>query len=113
MSWKCHVASSTNSRYDRNLGRYVLTALGLYLEFSENIIIGGDGPFKGCSETMLDAITYDFKPLTDRKFKPEESFIKVYANECLESRGTITSTCRIRRILDAKYKNNDLNQLMD
>ena len=30
------------------LGRYLITALGLDIKFSENIILGGDGPFKGC-----------------------------------------------------------------
>ena len=47
VTWKCHVAKSTNIRYDMILGRYLLTALGLDLKFSENVILGGDGPFKG------------------------------------------------------------------
>ena len=57
------------------LGRYLLTALGLDLKLYENIILGGDGTFKGCSVPMLDVSTYDFKPLTKNKVKPEESFI--------------------------------------
>ena len=31
---KCHIAKSTNSRYDMILGIYLLTALVLYLKFS-------------------------------------------------------------------------------
>ena len=95
------------------LGRDLLTALGLDLKFSENIILGGDRPFKGCSVSMVDFITYDFKPLTDNKVKPEESFINAYFNECPKSEDTISSTCRIHRILDVKYENYGLNQVMD
>ena len=46
------------------LGRYILTALGLDLKFYKHIIIGGDGPYKGCSEPMADLTDYDYKPLT-------------------------------------------------
>ena len=62
VTWKCHISKSTNSRYDMILGRDLLTNLGLDLKFSENIILGGDGPFKGCSTPMVDASTYYFKP---------------------------------------------------
>ena len=41
MTWKCHVNESTNGIYSMILGRDLLTALGLYLKLSENIIIGG------------------------------------------------------------------------
>ena len=94
------------------LGRYLLTALLLGLKFSENIILRGDGPCKGFSATMVDVITYDFKTLTVNKVKPEESFINVCVDKCLESKVTITSARRIRRILDVKYKNADLNKVM-
>ena len=72
------------------LGRYLLAALGLDNKFSENIILGGDGLFKGCSEPMVYFSTYDFKPLTENKVKPKESFINVYVNECLNSEGKIS-----------------------
>ena len=68
VTWKCHVAKSTNSRYGMILGRYLLATLGLYLKFSENIILGDDGPLKGCSAPMVDVITYGFKPLTENKY---------------------------------------------
>ena len=45
--------------------------------------------------------------------KPEESFINSYVNKCLESNIKIISTCRLRRILDAKYEKADLNKVMD
>ena len=49
VTWECHVAKSTNSRYDMILDIYLLTALGLDLKFSEKIILGSDGQFKGWS----------------------------------------------------------------
>ena len=94
------------------LGRGLLTALGLDLKFSENIILGGDGPFKSCSAPMVYVSTYEFKPLTDNKVKPEESFINVYTDKYLESEGKISSTRRIRRILDARYEKDDLNKVV-
>ena len=39
VTWKYHVSRSTNSRYDMILGRYLLTALVLYIKFSKNIIL--------------------------------------------------------------------------
>ena len=110
---KFHVDKATNSRYNMILGRDLLTALGSDLKLSENIILGGDGPFKGCSAHMVDASTYDFKPLTNNKVKPGESFINGYVDNCLNSEGTINSTRRIRRILDSNYEKDDLNKVMD
>ena len=94
------------------IGRDLHNTMVLYLKFSENVIICGDGPYKGCSAPMVDIRNYYFKPLTDKKVKPEESFINSYVDECLESEGTISSTRRIRRILDAKYRKAALNQVM-
>ena len=42
VTWKCHIDESTNGGYDMILGRDLLTALGMYLKFSDNIIIGGE-----------------------------------------------------------------------
>ena len=95
------------------LGRDLFTALGLDLNFSENIILRGDGPLKGCSAPMVDVRIYGFKLLTDNKVKPEEYFINTYIDECLEYQVTINSTRRICRILDAKYEKADLNKVMD
>ena len=57
------------------LGRDLLTVLGLYLKFSENVIRGGEGPYKGCSAPMVDVNNYYFNIVTAKTFKPEESFI--------------------------------------
>ena len=54
--WKCHVNDSTNGRYDMILGRDLITTLGLDLKFSEKVIIGGGGPYGGCSTPMVDVI---------------------------------------------------------
>ena len=53
------------------LGRDILTTLGLNLKFSENVIIGGEGPLKGCSSHMVDVSNYYFKSITDKTVKPE------------------------------------------
>ena len=63
------------------LGRYLPTALGLDLKFSENVIIGGEGPYKGYSTPMVDVSNYDFKSITDKTDKLEESFINSYVDE--------------------------------
>ena len=69
--WKCHVDKSTNSIYNMILGRDILTTLGLDLKFSDNVIIGGKGPYKGFSSHMVDISNYEFKSLTDKTVKPE------------------------------------------
>ena len=83
------------------------------IKFYENIVLGGDGKFKGCSVPMVDVIAYDFKSLIANKVKPEESFINAYIDECLESVSTFNSTRIICRILDVKYKKADLNKVVD
>ena len=62
---------------------------------------------------MVDVSTYEFQPLTEDRVKLEEPFINFYVDKSLEYEGTISSTYRICRILDAKYKKDDLNQVMD
>ena len=71
VTWKCHIAKSKNSMYDMILGRYLLTTLGLDIKLSENIILGGNGTFKGCSAPMVYFSTHNFKPLIENKVKPE------------------------------------------
>ena len=61
---KCQVDDSIESRYYMILGRDLLIALGLDLNFSKHTIIGGGGPYKGCSSLMADITDYYFKPLT-------------------------------------------------
>ena len=63
------------------IGRYLLTALGLDINFSGHVIICGDGPYLGCLIPMDDAIDCEFKPLTDKIIKPEKSFISSYVDE--------------------------------
>ena len=62
---------------------------------------------------MVDVSNYDFKYITDKTVKPEESFVNLYINECLESKNAISSTYRMRRILDVKYEKADLNKVMN
>ena len=109
---KCHVDESTNSRYDMILGRDLLTALVLDIQFSDNIIIGKAGPYKGWLSLIVDISNFDFKYITGKTVKQEWSFVTSYVNECLKSNSTISSTCTSRRILDVKYKKADLNKVM-
>ena len=82
------------------------------LNFSENVIIGGEGPYEGCSAPRVDVSNYNFTYITGKTVKLEESFINSYVNECFKSNSAIISTSRMRRILDAKYKKSDLNKVM-
>ena len=70
----------TNGRYYMILGRYLLTALVLDLKFSDNVIIGGKGPYEGCSALMVDLINYDFTSITDKTVKQDESYINLYVD---------------------------------
>ena len=83
VSCKYHVDNKTNSRYDMILGRDLLTTLGLDLKFSVNIIIGGVGPYEGCTSPMVDLSNYDFKSLMENIGKTEEYFINFYINKYL------------------------------
>ena len=38
---------TTNIRYDMILDREIITALGLGLEFYENVMVGAKGPYEG------------------------------------------------------------------
>ena len=60
---------------------------------------------------MLDVSNYDFKSVTDKTVKTEESFVNSYVNECLKSDSAINLTHRMRRILDVKYEKADLIRL--
>ena len=81
VTYKCHVDESTNSRYNMILGRDLLTALVLTLKFSENFICGGEGPYKGCSEPMVDVNNYYFNIVMAKTVKQEEPFINAYVSE--------------------------------
>ena len=61
---------------------------------------------------MVDVSNYDFTYITDKKNELEKSFIRSYVNECLKSDNAINSTCRMRRIIESKYENADLNMVM-
>ena len=112
MTWKCHLEESTNGIYDMILGRDLITSLGLGLKFFDNVIIGGEGPYEGCSSPMVDVNNYEFKYITDKTVKPEDYFIKSNVNECLESDSAMSSTRRMRRILNSKYIKADLNKIL-
>ena len=98
------MVESTNNIYDMILGRDLLIALVLDIKFSENVMIGSEGPYEGCFVTMVDVINYEFTSITDKTVRLEGSFINLYVNECLKSNNAIISTHSMRIILDAKYE---------
>ena len=61
---------------------------------------------------MVDISNYDLRSLTSKIVKTEEFFLNSYFNACLENGSAIISTQRMRIILDAKYKNYDLNMVI-
>ena len=83
VAWKCRGDKSTNGRYGKILGRGLLTILGLDLKFPKDVIIGGEGLYKGCLSPMVDVRNCDFKYITDKIIEPEESFVNLYVDECL------------------------------
>ena len=111
VTWKFQVGEFTNSIYDMILGRYLLTTLVLDLKFNENVTIGGEGPYEGWSVPMDDVRSYDFTSTTDKTVKPKESFINSHVDEWIEPDSEISSTRRMRRIIDTKYEKADLNKV--
>ena len=71
VTWKFHLDKSASGSYDMILGRYLPTTLGIYLKFSDDIIIFGEGPYKGCSAPMVDVSNYEFNIITAKIVKPE------------------------------------------
>ena len=94
----------SKGRCDMILVRYLLTALGLYLKFSDRVIVGYKGPYEGFLAPMFDVISCGYAALTDKIVQPEESFLNLCVNECFESENRISQTRKMRIILDTKYK---------
>ena len=90
--------------------RDLLTALGLDLKCSKNVILGGEGLYKGCSVPIVDVGNYDFNIIMSKIVKLGESFINTYANKCLEYGDSISATFIMHRILDSKYVKADLKR---
>ena len=51
---------------------------------------------------MVDLSNHDFKYLTDKTVKLEESFVNYYVDNFFEFDKAISSTHRMRRLLDVK-----------
>ena len=62
---------------------------------------------------MVDLGTYIFKYLNKEKITPEESFTDIYVEEAHESEHVLTSTKKLRVILDAKYEKADLHKVIE
>ena len=48
----------SNGRYEMILGRGLLTSLGMDLKFSDNLVIGSNVQYEGCSAPMVDVSNY-------------------------------------------------------
>ena len=46
----------------------LITALGLDLKFSDNVILCGEGPYEGCFAPVVDVSNYDFNIITAKTF---------------------------------------------
>ena len=69
VTFNCHMNDFARGRYYMILGRDILTALGLNLKFSDNLIESDGGNFKGFTAPMVDLGTYDlFQPKTSTFF---------------------------------------------
>ena len=64
LTCKYNIYESTNGRYYMILAKDLLTALGLDLKFSDNVIIGGKGPYEDCSAPMVEVINYGVTYIT-------------------------------------------------
>ena len=64
--WKFHVDKYSNCISDMLIGRYLITALGLELKFSNYFIIGDKAPYEGCSSTIVKVSSYKFTFITDK-----------------------------------------------
>ena len=51
------------------LSRDLLTALGLDLTFSDNIILRSERTYEGCSAPIVNSRNYKFKSLTNKIVK--------------------------------------------
>ena len=95
------------------LGRNLIAVLVLDINFSEMVIICDEGPYEGFSAPMEDVSNYDFLSIIDKTVKPEESFINSYVDKSLEPDSVISLTLQMRRIIDTKYREADINKVMD
>ena len=62
------------------LGRYLLTVLGLYISFSDRVIVVSKGQYEGCSALMFDVSNYGYTHLMDKTIELEESFLSFYVD---------------------------------
>ena len=69
--WNFHVDESAKDRYALILGRYLLTALWLYLKLSDHVIDADGGTLKWYTAPMVDLGTYEFKDFNTGKITPE------------------------------------------
>ena len=53
VTWECPVDDSAIGRYNVILGIYILTALGLNIDFFEHVIESGDIPLKVSTAPMV------------------------------------------------------------
>ena len=60
-TWNCYVYDSAKGRYEIILGRYILSALGSNIKFSDHVIEKDDGPLKGRRHPWLIGVRMNLK----------------------------------------------------
>ena len=97
IEWQAHVDDSDyGGEYDMIIGTDLMTALGLDLKYSTNSIV-------------WDTVEISMKSLDEVR----SSYVMTcYYHWCYESAQVTDATKRVTRILDAKYKKADLNEVV-
>ena len=82
---KFYLDDLAKGRYDIILGRDILIALVLNINFSEHFMKTDVGPIKVPTAPMVDLDTYGFKYSNTGKFTTKELFMDDYVEEAYES----------------------------
>ena len=106
----CHMNDSAKGRYDMILGRYLLTDLGLNLNFFDQLIEEYYGYFKGSTAPMVDMGNDEIKDLNTGNITPEGLFTNDYKEETHKSEQLRTSAKWWHVISNAKYEKAYLNK---
>ena len=79
----------------------------------EHVIKADDGTFEGSTAPMVDLDMHISKDLNIWEIKPEKLFTEAHFKEVYESEYTVTTTKKLRVILDAKYEKANLHKVME
>ena len=70
---------SDEGKYVMIIYIYLITSLVIDIKFSEHVTSGGVGPYKGCTEPMVDVNNYHFRSIPD-KLLNQKSLLSVFVS---------------------------------